>query len=64
MTLKEWRESRRYTQVQLANMLSKGLNQKVKQPQINQWEGGAMPRADIGELITKLSKGKVRWIKK
>lgn len=58
-TLREWRESKKWSQAHLANTLSKRLGKKLYQSHVAAWESGSMPGADIGDAIRKLSGGKV-----
>lgn len=60
-TLKQWRESKGWSQNHLANSLSKKLGREVTQSNVSAWEGGTMPGADVGEAIRKLSRGAVKW---
>lgn len=63
ITLKEWRKSEGITQVSLANALAFLLQRPILQTHIRSWESGVMPRADTGEAITYLTKGKVKFWK-
>jgi len=59
--LKEWRESKGWSQAQLADAISKHLNQPIRQSHISSWESGVEPGAGVGEAIRKLSRGAVKW---
>jgi transcriptional regulator with XRE-family HTH domain len=59
MMLAEWRKSKGWSQAHLANSLSKKLDRLVTQSNVASWENGGMPGADVGEIIRKMSRGKV-----
>jgi hypothetical protein len=60
MTLKEWRDGKKWSQAHLASALTKRLGRTIYQSHVAAWEGGAMPAADVGEALRTLSCGKVR----
>ena len=60
LTLRQWREGKKWSQAHLANTLTKRLGRTIYQSHVAAWESGAMPAADVGEAVRTLSGGKVR----
>lgn len=61
MGLKEWRESKGWSQNHLAKTLTKKLGEEIRQSHVSAWENGTEPGARVGEAIRKLSRGAVKW---
>lgn len=63
MTPKEWREFKGWSQSHLANVLNKKLGTDYRQSHISSWENGTTTPADVGEVMKKLSAGRITYIK-
>lgn len=63
MTLKEWRTKKKWSQVHLANVLSKITKQTVSQQNIHMWESNSAPIGNMVLAIDKLTAGAVVWPK-
>ena len=59
LTLAEWRATRRLTQARVAAMLSAHLGRLVRQQNVDQWETGVMPGADVAEAVRVVTGGAV-----
>ena len=63
MTNKEWREFKGWSQKHLASVLTKKLGRAIGQSHITEWENGTTTPADVGEVMKKLSAGRITYIK-
>ncbi len=59
LSLAEWRSGRRLSQSQAAALISAALGRPVRQQNVDQWETGVMPGADVAEAIRTVSGGAV-----
>lgn len=60
---KSWREMKGWSQAHLANVLTKKLGRTIRQSHISEWENGTTTPADVGEVMKKLSAGRITYIK-